>query len=178
MASLPDLVKLFFLGLIAAAFTIFVVHGLGFAIVILLGPLGELGPVLFLLVLLALYLLTGIVIYLAAKKLKLKVKKLRDLALNSLLVWAFSLIPIFIFFQLISISMHTLLGAEENSSLMVDFFDAMNPFYALPECEEIDTYVCSMKSLQLLYLRYLIYFGPHNPITLFIGGLIARRFLK
>ena len=69
-------------------------------------------------------------------------------------------------------------------------FNSLNPFSSEYNCSKIyqcNDGGCAVANLSgncqlinfcALLRSYFIYFGPHNPITLFLGAFIAWRFLK
>jgi hypothetical protein len=59
-------------------------------------------------------------------------------------------------------------------------FSSFDPFseYGSGNVTMLHQYEKSVINSCAFSLRYFLYFGPHNPITLFIGSFIAWRFLK
>lgn len=63
--------------------------------------------------------------------------------------------------------------------------DSWNPFYA-HECsdggvaDDISSLeiACGMQKMCIYSTRYLLYSGPHNPLTLFVAGFLSRKLLK
>jgi hypothetical protein len=116
---------------------------------------------------------------------KFEVPNVQELLMITVIIYIIAALLGFLFIHL-NISM----VIEEDPAEFVSYegsevFRYLDPFYGndceygiLPD-EYLDGYdECLSLTGMALAVRYFIYLGPHNPITLFIGGYMIRRFLN
>jgi len=162
------------------------------------------GPALFILAF-CVYLIAGMVTFFISKKItKIGIKNWKDLVMKLVFVFLITEIPMIILSGPIASSitgmMVTSTAAALNygphscsgfdvCDLQIGFysscpkpteenknFNSLNPFL---NCENgTGSSRCRIFNLCAFIRQYFIYFGPHNPITLFLGAFIAWRFLK
>jgi len=140
-------------------------------------------------------ILVGIPIYMISSRvllgLGMKIKSVSDLAKAVLMIFIVASILLLMLVFMMPFFMGMVLPGYPGCGGLCDpcFIydlpaDSWNPLYAHECSADLEGDIsslgiaCSMQKLCVYSTRYLLYSGPHNPLTLFIAGFLTRRLLR
>ena len=177
MAFLSDhkfSIKLLIFALITSVFVGFLPFILSIVSSIALFLGSSVSSVIFSILFLVSYFLYGCFFYVYLRKTGFKIE-ISGLSKNAILIFFLaSFANYLIFIPVYSALTCTLMNTTDCGAQPIGLDKIINPFFSF-DCAGL---ICALDELRLWSFRYLVYLGPHNPITLFLGAYIAWKFLK